>query len=99
MILDHYAELTTATPFDLGAKKPGPGEPIVMYASGMTPGAQVAVATSATSGGAYVNVADATVGADGTVEFRLPSTTLQWIQSTFAGGALNIVMEGTQTAT
>lgn len=97
MILDALAELTTATGFDLEAVRPGPGKPIKMFASGMTPGAALAVTmgdTAAEAEGGLVACVDVTVGTDGTVEFHLPSNTLQFIACTFAAGALNIVLDG-----
>lgn len=97
MILDALAELTTATGFDLEAVRPGPGNPIKMFASGMTPGAAVAITMgddAAAAEGGLEPCTDAIVGANGSVEFHLPSTTKQFIACTFAAGALNIVLDG-----
>lgn len=97
MILDKETELVTATALDLEAVRPGPGKPIKLFATGMTPAALVTVTTCATVGGTYTACTTATVGADGSVEFELPSTTLQFIKSTFAAGSINVTLCGNQT--
>lgn len=96
MILDKQAELTTATAFDLGTVRPGPGQPIKLFASGMTPDATVTVTTGATSAAAG-DCTTAEVGADGSVEFELPSTVARYIKATFAAGAINVTLAGNQT--
>lgn len=98
MILDKNAELTTATAYDLGTVRPGPGNPIKMFASGMAADALVTVTTGATDTAADA-CTTATVGANGTVEFELPSTTGQFIMATFAAGAINVILPGAQTNT
>lgn len=101
MILDHELQMTTATGLDLEALRPGPGEPIKMYASGMTPAALVTVTMGIDKASAEAGAGPcttATVGPKGNVEFELPSTTLQWIACAFAAGAINVTLAGNQTA-
>lgn len=95
MILDNEAELVTATAFDLGPKKPGPGNPIKLWITGV--GASVVFTTGATSAAAdALMTVDATAGP---IEVELPSNTLQFIKATFASGAINVTLPGNQTNT
>lgn len=101
MILDNEAKLVTATGFDLEAVRPGPGNPIKMFATGHGAGAVLTVTTgvdAAEAEGASVPCTTATCDADGSVEFELPSTTLQFIAAEFAVGEINITLAGNQTA-
>ena len=88
MILDKLAELTTAVAFDLDAVRPGPGNPIKMYATGV--GGPLVVTC-----GADTAAADACITVDATepVEFELPSNTKQFIKATFATGNVYVVMD------
>lgn len=93
MILDAQAELVTATAYDLGAKKPGPGNPLKVWITGV--GAPVVFTTGATNAAAdTLMTVDATAGP---IEAELPSNTLQFIKATFATGAINITLAGNQT--
>ena len=101
MILDKETQMITATALDLEAVRPGSGEPIKMFASGMTPAAVVTVTTgddAAEAEGGTIPCTTAVIGAKGSVEFELPSTTKQFIACTFAGGDLNVTLAGNQTA-
>lgn len=92
MILDSQAELTTAVAFDLGSQKPGPGNPIKLWAAGV--GGSLVITTGATD-----TALDALITVDATndLEFELPSNTLQYIIATFATGTLNVILPGAQT--
>ena len=98
MILDDQAKALAGTPLDLDAIRPGPGEPIVMVCVGQTPGALVTVTTAPDDGAgapqAPIACTTATVGPDGSVQFELPSTTLQWIVSDVDAW---VVLKGGQT--
>jgi len=92
MILDKEAELTTATAFDLGSKKTGPGQPVKLWATGV--GGSLVLTHGATNA-----AADALITVDATkdLEFELPSNTLQFIKATFATGSVNVILPGAQT--
>ena len=99
MILDDQAKALAGTPLDLDAIRPGPGEPIVMVCVGQTPGALVTVTTDDDDGagapaGAPSALTTATVGADGSVQFELPSTAKQWVISDVDAW---VVLKGGQT--
>lgn len=89
MILDNETRLTTATAFDLNVEKPGAGNPICLFASGV--GGSLVVTTGATSGAA--TDACITVDATNDVEFALPSNTQQFIRATFAQGTVEVVLD------
>lgn len=96
MILDKEAELTTATGFDLGVVRPGPGNPIKLWATGV--GGDLEITTGADAAEAEAGLtALMTVDADGDVEFELPSNTQQFIATTFATGSVNVTLCGNQT--
>lgn len=97
MILDKETELATTVALDLDTVRPGPGKPIIMFASGMPAATAVIITDCDTVGGTYASVVEVVTDASGTAEFRLPSSTRQFIKSTFAAGAINVVMEGNQT--
>lgn len=100
MILDNETKLVTATGFDLGSVRPGPGNPVKMYASGHAADALITITTgvdAAAAEGASVPCTTATCGANGCVEFELPSTTLQFIAADFAVGEINVTLPGNQT--
>ena len=100
MILDALATIEAATPFDLEAVRPGPGEPIVLTAVGQTPDALITITTDEDDGagsptGVPTACTTATVGADGSVQFELPSTVKQYVISDV--GPLYVVLKGAQT--
>lgn len=97
MLLDKEAQLATTVAFDLEAVRPGPGMPVKLYATGMTPAAVVTVTNCATVGGTYTACTTAVVDTDGSVEFELPSSTRQFIKSTFAAGDISVILPGAQT--
>ena len=93
MILDNDAKLVTTVAFDLGSVRPGPGNPIKMYASGVA--GSLVITQGATNAAADACI---TVDATNAIEFELPSNTLQYIKATFGSGEVNFVLPGTQTA-
>ena len=95
MIRDNETQLVTATPFDLETVSPGPGEPITMVAVGID--ASLAITHCDTVDGTYTALMTVLAPA-GTLEFRLPSNTQQFIQATFAAGDLMVSVPGNQTA-
>lgn len=98
MILDNEAELTTATGFDLEAVRPGPGEPIHLWAAGV--GGSLAITMGEDAPEAEgATIPCITVDATEDVEFELPSNTLQFIAAVFGTGTVNIILEGAQTNT
>ena len=99
MILDALATLEAGVPFDTDAIRPGPGEPIVLFAAGQTPGALITVTTDADDGagapaGAPSACTTATVDVDGSVQFEVPSSAKQWIVSDVE---CYVVLKGGQT--
>ena len=99
--IDNEAIVVAATPFDLAAKRMGPGNPIKCLAIGV-PAALITVQHAPDAAGVpgvLGPLMTVSIGADegagnGTVEFELPSTTQQWIQSDVG---FNIVVCGNQT--
>lgn len=94
MIVDATMELTTTVAFDLGAVRPGPGEPIKIMAVGVS--GTVTITHCATIGGSYTANSVQTCGA-GIAEFVLQSDTLQFIKVAFAAGSVEVVLPGVQT--
>ncbi len=92
MYIDKDLELTSGTAKDLGVDRPGPGNPIKLFAQGV--GGNVTVTTGATNAAADALI---TVDATNDVEFELPSGTKRWIKATFAAGSVNFV-DTAQTA-
>ena len=98
MIRDHEAELVTDIGFDLGPVRPGPGNPIKFWATGVgavlifTMGVDAAEAEAGT-------VPCITVDATDDVEFELPSNTQQFIATTFGSGDVGAILPGAQTNT
>lgn len=98
MILDALAQITVAAPLDLEAVRPGPGEPIVLTAVGQTPGAVITITTADDNAGAPgtpAGLTTATVGADGSVQFELPSTAKQWVITDT--DTIHVVLKNAQT--
>lgn len=100
MILDHLARIplaaaATTVNLDLEAVKPGPGEPLVCLATGIGGDLTILHAATDTTATEVLMVVDATEA----VEFRLPSSTMQFVQATAAEitGEVNITLEGNQT--
>lgn len=101
MILDNETVLTTATGLDLESVRPGPGEPIKMFGTGLAADTLLVVThgtSAALAEGGLTECVTVTSDADGQVEFELPSTTLQWIAAVFAQGTLAVTLAGNQTA-
>jgi len=96
MILDKELEIATTVALDLGPKKPGPGKPIKVIATGVS---ATVVVTHDTVVGATADLMTVHCNGEDLVEFDLPSRTLQFVKFTFADGAVNIVLEGNQTNT
>jgi len=94
MIIDKNTELTTATAFDLGAVRPGPGQPIKLMTLGVS--GTVTITHCATTGGSYTANSVHTVGA-GIEELELGSQTLQFIKAAFSAGSVRVVLPGVQT--
>lgn len=92
MFMDKQAELATTVAFDLDAVRPGPGQPIKMFAN-LNAAGDLVITTGATSAAAGDLI---TVACDGITEFELPSTTERYIKATFAGD-VGVVMDA-QTA-
>lgn len=88
MILDKQVELATTVALDLETLRPGPGEPITLWATGV--GGDLVFTT-----GDAVAAADdlITVDAANDVEFYLPSNTKRWIKGTFAAGKVYVVLD------
>lgn len=102
MILDALAEVPVETAptadsyLDLDAVRPGPGEPIVLWASGV--GGALDIQHSVTGSGAPAG-SIITVDASEDMEFRLPSNVGRYIQANAAAGAVYVTLEGNQTNT
>lgn len=88
MLLDNAAELATTVAFDLDTVRPGPGKPVKMWAHLDSDGA-LAITHGATSAAAGALI---TIACVGVTQFELPSSTLQWIKSTFTG-RVGVVMD------
>lgn len=88
MLIDNETLLATTVALDLEALRPGPGQPIKMFADLDADGDLVI------THGATVTAATAlmTVACAGITEFHLPSSTLRWIKATFTGN-VGIVMD------
>ena len=96
MILDNELAIVSATALDLESVRPGPGNPIKCFASGVT--LDITITTGATAAAAG-DLQVVTGNPDGIVEFELPSSTLKFVMFTFADGEVYIVLPGVQTNT
>ena len=104
MIIDNEAELETAVAFDLEAFRPGPGQPIKMWANldGVIPSTPTVPATAValvitTGPDASAALPCITVSCtDLPTEFELPSSTEQFIMATFVG-RVAVSLPGVQT--
>ena len=94
MILDNEVKLTNNVTFDLGTKKPGPGQSIKLFASGV--GSFISIDHGATAGALSLLLS---LDALDDVEFELPSNTRQYIVVKFTGGSVTMSLGGNQTAT
>lgn len=81
MFIDNETELATTVALDLEAVRPGPGKPIKMWAKLDVDG-DLVITMGDTDTAADPCI---TVACVGLTEFELPSTTLQYIKSTFTG--------------
>lgn len=92
MFIDNETELATGVALDLEAIRPGPGQPIKLWANLDADGDLVITMgpTNAAAGSCI------TVACVGITEFELPSSTERWIMSTFAG-RVAVTLAGVQT--
>ena len=82
MIIDNEAQLVTTVAFDLETVRPGPGQPLKMWAILTTPGT-LTITDGATSAAADTFMTVSCT--DSPTEFELPSTTARYIKATFTG--------------
>lgn len=94
-ILDNELTVASGVEIDLGAKHPGPGEPIKCVAFGVS--ANVVV-NSGDVAGTRVPATTVVCGAEPVVEFELQSNIGRYIDFTFADGSVHITLAGNQTA-
>lgn len=97
MIIDKETELATGVALDLESVRPGPGQPIKMWALldtdddlEITMGTTAALAVA----GATTCI---TVACSGITEFELPSSTLQFVATDFTG-QVAVSLTGIQTS-
>ena len=88
MLIDKETLLATTVALDLETVRPGPGQPIKMFAD-LDADGDLVITHGATS---TPITALMTVACVGVTEFFLPSTVLQYIASTFTGN-VGVVMD------
>lgn len=92
MFVDNETELVTTVALDLETVRPGPGKPIKLWAN-LDADGDLVITMGATNAAADACI---TVACVGITEFELPSSTLRWIKSTFAG-RVAVTLCGVQT--
>ena len=86
MIMDKEVELVSDTALDLGTARPGPGNPLRVFAIGV--GGSLVVTTGDDDTAADDLI---TVDASEDMEFELPSNTKRYIMASFSQGQVGIV--------
>ena len=95
MYIDKEVELVSNQPLDLETDRPGPGQPIQLYGTGLSGNVDVYMGdTSGTLDDFCVSIVP---GADGAGAAFLPTTTKRYIKATITGSGRVFVVDTAQT--